>query len=103
MRDITDQEIKTMQKISDTFVEDLLKFMQDSGLPTTPIVMSTLELALSKLLPAAAFHGGVRTNPEYNLDQRVTYMGNRAVANVVEGLQDDPAYQALKRMSEIMR
>ena len=84
---ISKEDSEKINDLTSAWLKEVLPLFKGSDNQATSIL--TLLIAVqSAMLPMAALAGGVATHPEYNLKQRMVYMGNRTVAQTVESLED---------------
>ena len=89
---VNEQMNKQLKKSTIAFMEEFAELMITGELETTDILAAYTNIT-EKVLVAAALKGGVKSNPEYSMKQKMVYMGNHCVAHAVQEIVESPMFK----------
>lgn len=91
-----------MDELTSKYIEKMLEIMlSESDDPLDTI--SNITRILACLLPSVALRTGVKSNENYDVTQRMAYIGNKAVVTAIQSLEENGKSQSLKDVDELLK
>jgi acyl-CoA hydrolase len=91
-----------MKQLTSKYCEEMVKEALSSK-DTCTNIMSCVTKVLTVMLPAAAMSGKVKSNKDYNVTQRMVYMGNQSINIAIEALVEDGKIEVLEQLDELFK